>query len=104
DNGIQHVISSPLEHHAVLHVLEALEKSRQIKLTLLAVDAFGRPDLDQLEEELKKSTNTLVSLMHANNEIGTLLDLEKVAILCGQYKALFHCDTVQTMGHYPHEL
>jgi len=104
DNGITHAISSPLEHHAVLHTLEEMEKSGQVKLSLLAVDSKGNVDLAQLEELLKTSPRTLVSLMHANNEIGTLLDIERVSELCQQYNALFHCDTVQTMGHYVHDL
>lgn len=104
DYDITHAISSPLEHHAVLHCLEELEKKGQIKLTLLNVDKKGNVDLDQLEDLLKESPRTFVSLMHANNEIGTLLDIERVSSICQQYNALFHCDTVQTMGHYAHDL
>lgn len=104
DNGITHAISSPIEHHAVLHTLEEMEKAGQVKLSLLSVDAKGNVDLHQLEELLRDSPRSLVSLMHANNEIGTLLDIERVSDLCSQYNALFHCDTVQTMGHYAHDL
>lgn len=104
DYNITHAISSPIEHHAVLHCLEDLEKSGQIKLTLLNVDSKGNVDLDQLEEVLKESPKSFVSLMHANNEIGTLLDVERAAEICKLYGALFHCDTVQTMGHYRHDL
>ena len=104
DYGITHAISSPIEHHAVLHCLQHLEKEGKIKLTLLDVDEKGNVDLNQLEEVLKDSPKTFVSLMHANNEIGTLLDIERVSAICRQFDALFHCDTVQTMGHYAHDL
>ncbi len=104
DHDITHAISSPLEHHAVLHSLEELERSGRIKLTLLQVDNKGNVDLEQLENLLKSSPRTFVSLMHANNEIGTLLDIERVSAICQEYNALFHCDTVQTMGHYIHDL
>ena len=104
DYGITHAISSPIEHHAVLHCLQQLEKDGQIKLTLLNVDEKGNVDLDQLEEVLKDSPRTFVSLMHANNEIGTLLDIERVSAICLHYNALFHCDTVQTIGHYEYDL
>jgi len=102
--GIQHAISSPLEHHAVLHTLEELERTHELKVNLLEVDSKGNINIDQLEEFLKNSPRTLVSLMHANNEIGTLLDIERVSEICQKYNALFHCDTVQTMGHYRHDL
>lgn len=104
DNGITHAISSPLEHHAVLHTLQEMEKSGEVNLSMLAVDSKGNVDFSQLEDLLQNSPRTLVSLMHANNEIGTLLDIERVSELCKQYNALFHCDTVQTMGHYKHDL
>lgn len=104
DHDITHAISSPLEHHAVLHCLEDLEKSGKIKLTLLNVDKKGNVDLQQLEEVLKDSPRTFVSLMYANNEIGTLLDIQRVSEICQKYDALFHCDTVQTMGHYALDL
>jgi len=104
DNGISHVVSSPLEHHAVLHTLSELEKEGSINLDLLNVDALGHVDLSQLEALLKRNPRTFVSLMHANNEIGTLADIKKIAKLCGDYNALFHTDTVQTMGHFVHDL
>lgn len=104
DYKITHAISSPLEHHAVLHCLEELKKNGDIILTMLDVDEKGNVDLNQLEELLKNSPKTFVSLMHANNEIGTLLDIERVSGICQKYDALFHCDTVQTMGHYAHDL
>ncbi|GGC29357.1 cysteine desulfurase [Parapedobacter defluvii] len=104
DNGIKHAITSPLEHHAVLHTLEALEKNGTVKLTLLNVDGKGQVDLQQLEQLLKDNPRSFVSLMHANNEIGTLTDIEYISALCKQYQAIFHSDTVQTMGHYKHDL
>ncbi len=104
DNGIKHAITSPLEHHAVLHTLEELEKNGTIRLSLLGVDASGNVDMQQLERLLGEHPHSLVSLMHANNEIGTLTDIEYVSALCKQYQAIFHSDTVQTMGHYAHDL
>lgn len=101
---IQHAISSPIEHHAVLHTLEELANKGTIKLDLLQVDEKGNVDLEQLEELLSKNPKTLVSLMHANNEIGNLTDIQKVSELCEKHQALFHSDTVQTMGHYVHDL
>jgi cysteine desulfurase len=102
--GIQHVISSPIEHHAVEHTIKVLEKEGKIKASWLSVDKNGNIDLNELEELLKNNPNSLVSLMHANNEIGTLLPIEKVGKLCEKYGAIFHSDTVQTMGHYPMDL
>ena len=102
--NIKHAISSPIEHHAVEHTLELLEKSGEIKLHYVRLDEKGHIDLTNLESLLKEFPNALVSLMHANNEIGNLLDLEKVGELCAQYNAYFHSDTVQTMGHYKHDL
>ncbi|SEL12676.1 cysteine desulfurase family protein [Parapedobacter koreensis] len=104
DNGITHAITSPLEHHAVLHTLEELQKNGTIQLSLLDVDAQGHIDLLQLEKLLNDHPRSFVSLMHANNEIGTLTDIEYVSALSKQYNALFHSDTVQTMGHYAHDL
>ena len=103
-HGITHAISSPIEHHAVLHTLEILEKKGKIKLSLLDVNSQGEIDPSQLEDLLKANPNSLVSLMHANNEIGNLNDLEKIGGLAKEYGAFFHSDTVQTMGHYTHDL
>ncbi|MBD3748549.1 MAG: cysteine desulfurase [Sphingobacteriales bacterium] len=104
DFGITHVITSKIEHHAVGHTLEALESQGKIKLSYVETDAKGNINYAQLEELLKSNERSLVSLMHANNEIGTLTDIERVGELCEAYQAIFHCDTVQTMGHYPHDL
>src|SRR5690606_35845914 len=86
------------------HTLEALENQGTVKLTLLNVDEKGRVDMQQLEHVLKDNPRSFVSLMHANNEIGTITDVEYVSALCKQYNAIFHSDTVQTMGHYVHDL
>jgi cysteine desulfurase len=104
DHNIKHAITSPLEHHAVLHTLEELEKEGLITLTLLNVDSLGRPDLDQLDQLLASQPQTFVSLMHANNEIGTMTDIEVASAICKKHNALFHSDTVQTMGHFVHDL
>lgn len=103
-HGIQHAITSPLEHHAVLHTLEVLEKKGKVKLSILDVNEKGEIDLNQVEELLKANPKSLLSLMHANNEIGNLNDLTQLGELAKAYGAFFHSDTVQTMGHYVHDL
>lgn len=102
--GIKHVISSPIEHHAVEHTIGVLEKAGKIKASWVKIDEKGNVDLGHLEELLKNNSRSLVSLMHANNEIGTLLPLKEVGDLCEKYNAIFHSDTVQTMGHYKMDL
>lgn len=102
--GITHVISSQIEHHAVEHTIKVLEKSGKIKASWVNIDSRGNVDLAHLEELLKNNPRSLVSLMHANNEIGTLLPLKEVGELCEKYNAIFHSDTVQTMGHYKMDL
>ena len=104
DNQIKHAITSHLEHHAVIHTLEAMEKAGSIKLSFVGTDDKGNIDYKQLESLLANNERSFVSLMHANNEIGTLTDINLVGDLCEKYNAIFHCDTVQTMGHYPHDL
>jgi cysteine desulfurase len=104
DHNIKHAITTRLEHHAVLHTMEALEKAGTIKLSFVDVDSKGCVDYDHLETLLKANERSFVSLMHANNEIGTLSDMERVGDLCEAYNAIYHCDTVQTMGHYVHDL
>ncbi|MBI3135896.1 MAG: cysteine desulfurase [Bacteroidetes bacterium] len=98
DLGVTRIISSPIEHHAVGH---SIESHKKISYNHVKLSATGQVDLNHLESLLQQGEKTLVSLMHANNEIGTLLDLKAVSILCRKYGALFHSDTVQTMGHYP---
>lgn len=103
-HGITHAISSPIEHHAVLHTLEECAKKGKVKLSLLDVNKYGEIDLGQLEELLKANPKSFVSLMHGNNEIGNLNDLIKIGELAREHQAFFHSDTVQTMGHYVHDL
>ncbi len=101
DLGVKRIISSRIEHHAVLHTLEWLQKAYSVEIVYVKLDDRGLVDYDHLESLLKESSEkTLVSLMHVNNELGNLLDLKKVATCCKKYKALFHSDTVQSMGHY----
>ncbi|MGY6741801.1 MAG: cysteine desulfurase family protein [Cecembia sp.] len=102
--GIKHAITSPIEHHAVLHTLEECAKKGKIKLSFLDVNPKGEVDLQQLEALLQANPNSFVSLMHANNEIGNISDIEAIGELAKSYKAFFHSDTVQTIGHYPHDL
>ncbi len=103
-HGLTHAITSPLEHHAVLHTLEMLAKKGQVQLSLLEVNEQGEIDLAQLEELLKKNPKSLVSLMQGNNEIGNLNDLERIGQMTQAHGAFFHSDTVQTVGHYAHDL
>lgn len=100
DLKIDHAITSPTEHHAVLHTLEALAESGKIKLSLVKIDGQGRIDLNDLERLLSTNNRSIVSLMHANNEIGTRIPLKTVAELVKKYNGVFHTDTVQTMGHF----
>jgi cysteine desulfurase len=100
DLGVTHIITSGLEHHAVLHTAEELRDAQGVKLSLVNVCSKGIINLNHLEELLKLGGKTLVSLMHANNEIATKLPLKEVGEICKEYDALFHSDTVQTMGHY----
>ena len=98
---LEHAITSRLEHHAVLHPLQELAKSGQIKLSYVATNEQGSLDMDHLEELLRTNHRSLVSLMHGNNEIGNITDVSRVGELCRAYQAVFHSDTVQTLGHYP---
>lgn len=101
---VKTVITSPLEHHAVLHTAEHLAKTEGLNLHLLDSDKKGNLDLNQLEDLLKTHPKALVSLMHGNNEIGTLNDIHAIDELCQEHQAYFHSDTVQTMGHFRHDL
>jgi len=102
DLDVKHIISSPIEHHAVEHSLDTAKLIYNCKVSHVKLDDKGHVDLDDLEQLIQSTTDkTLVSLMHANNEIGTLLPLQKVSQICKRNKAYFHSDTVQTMGHYP---
>ena len=104
DHNIKHAITSRTEHHAVIHTFEALEKTGIIKLSFVDLDEKGNINYAHLEELLKNNERSFVSIMHANNEIGTVSDMERVGDLCEAYNAIYHCDTVQTMGHYKHDL
>jgi len=102
--GVTHIITSCLEHHAIGHTADAIEKSGKARVSCVKVDSKGNVDLADLERLLQTKDKTLVSLMHANNEIATLLPLKKVSEMCRKYNAYFHSDTVQTMGHYTFDL
>lgn len=101
DLGVTRIISSKIEHHAVLYTLNSLKEKYGVQLDFVKLDECGTPDYLHLETLLKDTQHkTLVSLMHVNNEIGNVLDIKFVANLCKQYNALFHSDTVQSVGHY----
>lgn len=102
DLGVERIITSKIEHHAITHTVDSIQKSNGTEIVFIDLDKFGRPKFDHLEELLKLSNKkTLVSLIHANNEIGTMIDLKKYGELCKENNVLFHTDTVQTMGYYP---
>lgn len=102
DLGVTDIITSPIEHHCVLHSAEDLAKRGKVKLHLVNLQPNGHVDYDHLADLLANTTGkTLVSLMYANNEIGNLLDVDRVAAMCEAHDALFHSDTVQAICHYP---
>jgi cysteine desulfurase len=104
DLGCKHIISSPIEHHAVLHTVEHYV-SGDVSCSFVKLSPNGHIDLQDLEEQLSSCEDRcLVTLMHANNEIGNLLDINVVGNLCKKYNAIFHSDCVQTVGHYPLDL
>jgi len=101
DLGVTTIITSKIEHHAVLHTLNALIKEYGIVVHFVALDTYGNPNFSHLEELLQlDETKKLVSLMHVNNEIGNILEIDKVSKLARENKALFHSDAVQSVGHY----
>ena len=102
--GVKHIITSAIEHHAVGHTAEAIQAEGLARVSYVKLDDKGTVDLADLERLLNSEDKTLVSLMHANNEIATLLPLKEVSSLCRKYNAYFHSDTVQTMGHYSFDL
>lgn len=104
DLGVTHIITSKIEHHAILHTAEQLEDEYDIITSYVNLKENGQIDYDHLKELLSSSNNALVSLMHVNNEIGNLLDIKRVALLCKDYGALFHSDMVQSIGHYELDL
>lgn len=105
DLGCRHIISSPVEHHATLHTIHYYQERGEATVHLLNVLQSGHIDLDQLDRCLSElGEKALVSLMHANNETGNLLDIKRVSEICQRHSAIFHSDTVQTLGHYPFDL
>ncbi len=103
-SGIRLAVTTPFEHHAVLNTLKALEKNGEINLIYLMHDESGNISLKHLENILAFNSRALVSVMHGNNEIGNFSDIAGIAEICRRYNALFHSDTVQTMGHYRFDL
>jgi cysteine desulfurase len=105
DLGCRHIISSPIEHHAVLHTVEHFDQEEVVTTSYVNLHSNGHVNMVDLEEQLSSyKERCLVTLMHANNEIGNLLDIDAVGQLCKEYKAIFHSDCVQTVGHYPLDL
>lgn len=102
--GLQHIVTTRIEHHAVTHPVEHLEAAGKVSVTWLSVDRHGNISLDELRDALASHPRSLVSLMHANNELGTLYDIAAIGEICKQYDALFHSDTVQTMGQFAFDL
>jgi cysteine desulfurase len=106
DLGCTHIITSPIEHHATLHPVEYLEKKREVSVSYVNLKEKGHIDLADLENQLKQLApqKVLVTLIHANNEIGNMISLHAIGEICQQYGAVFHSDTVQTVGHFPFDL
>lgn len=105
DLACKHIITSPIEHHATLHTVEYLKKTAGIKLSYLNILPNGHIDTNHLETLLAEHPEkTIVSIMHANNEIGNMIDIEAVGAICKKHDAYFHSDTVQTVGHFPFDL
>ena len=105
DLGCRHIITSPIEHHAVLHAVEHFDHENIVTSSFVNILPDGHVDITDLENQLAAhEERCLVSLMHANNEIGNLLDIYAVGEICKKYNAIFHSDTVQTIGHYKLDL
>lgn len=105
DLGCRHIISSRIEHHATLHTVEHLGCGGEVKVSYVDILPNGHVDMEHLETLLKESEEkVLVTLMHANNEIGNMIDIHAIGNLCKAYNAIFHSDTVQTVGHFPFDL
>ena len=104
DHSITHAITSKISHHAVLYPLMDLQKKGLIKLSFVDIDENGIVSLSHLKSLLNDSPRAFVSIMHANNEIGTIQDLKKIGQICKKYGAIFHSDTVQTIGHYKFDM
>ncbi len=97
--GLKHAVTSRVEHHAVLHTLQHMEKMGHIRLSYVDLDEHGAVLPERLEELLRNNPRSLVSLMHANNEIGNITDIETVGSICKAHDSFFHSDTVQTIAH-----
>lgn len=105
DLGCRHIISSAVEHHAVLHTVQHYGCGDDMSYSFVKLLSNGHVDLDDLEKQLAAQTKrSVVSLMHANNEIGNLLDIDRAGAICKKYNAIFHSDCVQTVGHYKLDL
>ena len=104
DHKITHAITSKLSHHAVLYPLEDLEAEGRIKLSYIDIDENGVVSLAHLKELLANNPRTFVSIMHANNELGTIQDIKAIGEICKEYNAIFHSDTVQTIAHFPFDM
>ncbi|MGC1206310.1 MAG: cysteine desulfurase family protein [Flavobacteriaceae bacterium] len=104
DLEIKHIVTSKIEHHAVLHTIHQLENEYKLRVSYVNLDVNGDVDYSKLETLLETEDKTLVSLMHVNNEVGNILDIKRVASLCKTNNALFHSDSVQSVGHYKIDL
>jgi len=105
DLGCKHIVTSAIEHHATLHTVQHLKAQGLVKVSYVKLLKNGHVDLVDLEKVISASSEkTLVTLMHANNEIGNILDIDAVGNLCKKHNAIFHSDTVQTVGHFPFDL
>ena len=102
--GVKHIVTSRIEHHAVGYTVEKMKSEGLVDLTYVHIDEKGHIDLQHLDQILATRPKTLVSLMHANNEIGNLLPIERVSEICEKHGAIFHSDTVQTMSHYTFDM
>lgn len=104
DLGVKHIITSKIEHHAVGNTINKLVKKGKVHVSYVRINNKGHIDLVHLDELLNRHANSLVSLMHANNEIGNLLPIEEVSMICKKHSAFFHSDTVQTIAHYDFDM
>ena len=100
EKTIDTIITSKIEHHAVLHCCEYLNKSKNVNIKFVDINSSGELDLEHLEDIIRKNSKSLVTLMHGNNEIGNINDLKTISKICEKYDTIFHSDTVQTVGHY----
>tara|TARA_B100000674_G_scaffold107678_1_gene79180 strand:+ start:6460 stop:7593 length:1134 start_codon:yes stop_codon:yes gene_type:complete len=100
EKNIDTIITSKIEHHAVLHCCEYLNKSKNVNIKFIDINSSGELDLEHLEDTISKNSKSLVTLMHGNNEIGNINDLKTISKICEKYDTIFHSDTVQTVGHY----